>query len=100
MVLHKNVGEYVVALIYFKTLTMYNGRGFLFSILSNVLSFNIRIAFVLPLIVGLCLATVNGFSQNGKFHIDSLFPSNVSDTLTLNNSHSRIGFMEKKGSTC
>jgi len=47
------------------------------------LSFNIRIAFVLPLIVGLCLTTVNGFSQNGKFHIDSLFPSNVSDTLNV-----------------
>ena len=55
----------------------------MFSILSNVLSFNIRIALIFPLIVGLCLATINGFSQNAKFHIDSLFPSNVSDTLNV-----------------
>jgi len=47
------------------------------------LSFNIRIAFVFSLIAGLCLAATRGYSQNGKFHIDSLFPSNVSDTLNV-----------------
>lgn len=47
------------------------------------MSFNIRIAFVFSLIVGSYLTTVNGFAQNGKFHIDSLFPSNVSDTLNV-----------------
>lgn len=26
---------------------------------------------------------VTGFAQNGKFHVDSLFPSNVSDTLNV-----------------
>lgn len=48
-----------------------------------VLSFNTRIALVFLLIAGLCLVTVDGFTQNGKFHIDSLFPSNVSDTLNV-----------------
>jgi hypothetical protein len=48
-----------------------------------VLSFNIRIALVFPLIAGLCLAAVDGFTQNGKFHIDSLFSSSVSDTLNV-----------------
>jgi hypothetical protein len=48
-----------------------------------VLSFNIRITLVFPLIAGLCLAAVDGFTQNGKFHIDSLFSSSVSDTLNV-----------------
>lgn len=47
------------------------------------MSLNIRIAFIFFLIVGLFLTTEKGYSQNGKFHIDSLFPSNVSDTLNV-----------------
>lgn len=33
--------------------------------------------------VGLFLTRVDVYSQNGKFHVDSLFPSNVSDTLNV-----------------
>ncbi len=35
------------------------------------------------MVVGAILTTNDGYAQNGKFHIDSLFPSNVSDTLNV-----------------
>ena len=47
------------------------------------MSFHIRTVFFFILTVGLGLTSQCGFSQNRKFHIDSLFPSNVSDTLNV-----------------
>ncbi|MBI1289051.1 MAG: hypothetical protein GC178_15895 [Flavobacteriales bacterium] len=60
------------------------GRGFLFDVLSGVVAFSSRIALFLFLltVVGVPL---DGVSQSlrDKFQIDSLFPSNVSDTLNV-----------------
>lgn len=58
-------------------------RVFLFLYFANVLSIKNRITVALFLVVGLILTTKYGFSQNGKFHINTLFPSNVADTLNV-----------------
>lgn len=55
----------------------------MFDVLSNALSFITRISFII-LISGLIFCSGNVYGQKkGFFHVDSLFPSNVSDTLNV-----------------
>ncbi len=55
----------------------------MFDILSYVLSFSSRIPFLLWPLLTILGHQVSGQSLKDKFHIDSLFPSNVSDTLNV-----------------
>lgn len=55
----------------------------MFDVLSNALSFITRISFII-LISGLIFSSDVVYGQKkGFFHVDSLFPSNVSDTLNV-----------------
>lgn len=55
----------------------------MFDVLSNALSFITRISFII-LISGLVFSSDVVYGQKkGFFHVDSLFPSNVSDTLNV-----------------